>query len=45
MTEHDIVIERSVNNFYFNEDSLALEFNGEVLEEPFKRGWLSLISS
>jgi hypothetical protein len=45
MTEQDIIIEQGVDNFYIDENSLAPEFNGEILEEPFRRGWLSIIIS
>ena len=44
-TEQDIVIEWSVDNFDVYENSLSPEFNGDVLEDPFRRGWSSIISS
>jgi hypothetical protein len=43
--EQDIIIEWGVDKFDVDEDSLASEFNGDVLEEPFRRGWSSVISS
>jgi hypothetical protein len=30
MTEQDIIIERGIDNFDINEDSLAPEFNGDI---------------
>jgi hypothetical protein len=45
MTEQDIIIEWCVDNFDVDEDSLAPKFNGDILEEPFRRGWSSIISS
>jgi hypothetical protein len=45
MTEQDIIIERGVDNFDVDENSLAPKFNGDVLEEPFWIGWSSIISS
>jgi hypothetical protein len=45
MTEQDIIIERGIDKFDINENSLSLEFDGDILEEPFKRGWSSVISS
>jgi hypothetical protein len=44
-SKQDVVIKWSVDNFNFNEDSLSPEFNRDVLKEPFKRGWSSIISS
>jgi hypothetical protein len=35
----------SIDNFNVNEDSLALEFNREILKDPFRRGWSSIIIS
>jgi hypothetical protein len=37
MSEQDIVIERSVDNFDVNENSFSPEFHGDILEEPFRR--------
>jgi hypothetical protein len=45
MTEQDIIIEWGVDNFDIDENSLAPEFDGDILEEPFRRGWSSVISS
>jgi hypothetical protein len=45
MTEQDIIIEWCIDNFDVYENSLAVEFNGDVLEEPFRRGWSSVIGS
>jgi hypothetical protein len=42
-TEQDIIIEWGIDNFDIDENSLSPK-NGEILEEPFKRG-LSIISS
>ena len=36
-SKQDIVIERSVDNFDVNENSFTPEFNGDILEEPFRR--------
>ena len=44
-SEQDIVIKRSVDNFNVNEDSFAFDFNGDILEETFGRGWSSVIIS
>jgi hypothetical protein len=44
-TEQDIVIEWGIDNLNVNKDSLAPEFNGDILKEPFRRGWSSIISS
>ena len=45
MSEQDIIIEWGVDDFDIDENSLALEFDGDILEDPFKRGWSSVISS
>jgi hypothetical protein len=37
MTEEDIIIESGIDNFGVDENSLAPEFDGDILEEPFKR--------
>ena len=37
MTEQDIIIEWGIDNFNVDENSLAPEFYGDILEEPFKR--------
>jgi hypothetical protein len=37
MIEQDIIIERGIDNFDIDENSLALKFNGDILEEPFRR--------
>jgi hypothetical protein len=44
-TEHDIIIKYGIDNFNVNEDGLAPEFYGDILEEPFRRRWSSIISS
>jgi hypothetical protein len=44
-SEQDIVIEWGIDNFNVNKDSLSPEFNGDILKEPFRRGWSSIISS
>jgi hypothetical protein len=45
MTEQDIIIERGVDNFDIDENSLSPEFDGDILEEPFSRGRSSVIIS
>jgi hypothetical protein len=37
MSEKDILIEWSIDNFDVNENSFAPEFHGDILEEPFRR--------
>jgi hypothetical protein len=37
MTKQEIVIEWSVDNFDVYENSFSLDFNGDILEEPFRR--------
>jgi hypothetical protein len=38
-SEQDVVVEQSVDNFNFNEDSFSPEFNGwNILEESLRRG-------
>ena len=44
-TEQDIIIERGVDNFDVDENSISPEFNKDILEESFRRGWSSIISS
>jgi hypothetical protein len=45
MTEQDIIIERGIDNFDIDENSLSPEFDREILEEPFRRQWSSIIST
>jgi hypothetical protein len=45
MTEQDIVIEWGIDNFNVNENGLAPEFYGEILEEYFGRRWSFVIVS
>ena len=45
MTEQYIIIEWGIDNFDVNENSLSPEFDGDILEESFRRGWASVISS
>jgi hypothetical protein len=45
MTEQDIVIEWGVDKFNVNENGLAPEFDMDILEDPFRRIWSSIISS
>jgi hypothetical protein len=45
MPEQDIIIKGGVDNLDINEDNLSPEFHGEILEEPFRRGWSFVISS
>ena len=41
----DVVIQQRVDKFNVNEDSFSPEFDGDILKEPFRRGWSSIISS
>jgi hypothetical protein len=36
-TKQDIIIKWGVDNFNVDENGLALEFYGDILEEPFRR--------
>jgi hypothetical protein len=45
MTEQDIVIEWGIDEFNVNENGLTPKFYREILEEPFKRRWSSIVSS
>jgi hypothetical protein len=36
-TEHDIIIERGIDNFDVDENSFSPEFYGDILEETFRR--------
>jgi hypothetical protein len=44
MSNQDVVIERGVNNLNVNKNGFSPEFNGDILKEPFRRGWSSIIS-
>jgi hypothetical protein len=44
-TEQDIIIEWGIDNFNVDENGLTPEFYRDVLEEPFRRRWSSIISS
>jgi hypothetical protein len=44
-TEQDIVIKWGIDNFNVNENGLTPEFYNDILEEPFRRRWSSVISS
>jgi hypothetical protein len=45
MSKQDVVIEQSVNNLNVNKNGFSPEFNEDILKEPFRRGWSSIISS
>jgi hypothetical protein len=45
MTEQDIIIKWGIDNFNVDENGLAPEFYRDVLEEPFRRRWSSIIRS
>jgi hypothetical protein len=45
MTKQDIVIEWGIDNLIVNKDSFSPEFNEDILEDPFGRGWSFVISS
>jgi hypothetical protein len=45
MSKQDVVIEQSVDNLNVNNNGFFPEFNGDILKEPFRRGWSSIISS
>jgi hypothetical protein len=45
MTEQDIVIEWGIDNFNVNDNGLAPEFYRDILKEPFRRRWSSIIIS
>jgi hypothetical protein len=44
-TEQDVVIEQGINNLNVNKDGFSPKFNEDILKEPFRRGWSSIISS
>jgi hypothetical protein len=44
-SEQDIVIEWGVDNVNVNKDGFAPEFDEDILREPFRRGWSSIIGS
>jgi hypothetical protein len=45
MTEQDIVIKWGIDNFNVNENGLSPEFYRDILEDPFRRRWSSIVSS
>jgi hypothetical protein len=45
MSKQDIVIEWGVDKFNVDKDGFFPKFNGDILKEPFRRGWSSIISS
>jgi hypothetical protein len=45
MNKQDIVIEWGIDNFNLNENGIAPEFYRDILEEPFRRRWSSILSS
>jgi hypothetical protein len=45
MTEKDIVIEWGVDKFNINENGLTPKFYRDILEDPFRRRWSSIIIS
>jgi hypothetical protein len=45
MSKQDIVIEQGVNNVHVYEDGFPPEFNGDILEDPFRGGWSTVIGS
>jgi hypothetical protein len=44
-SKQDIVIEWSINNLDVNENFFSPEFDGDILEEPFRGGWSTIIGS
>jgi hypothetical protein len=42
-TEQDIIIEWGIDKFNVDENGLAPEFYRDILEEPFRRLWSSII--
>jgi hypothetical protein len=45
MSEKYIVMEWGVDKFNVDKDGFSPEFNRDILKEPFKRGWSSIIIS
>jgi hypothetical protein len=44
-SKQDVVIEQGIDNLNVNKNGFSPEFNGDILKEPFRRGWSSIISS
>jgi hypothetical protein len=45
MIERDIIIKWGINKFSVDDNGLSPEFYRDILEEPFRRQWSSVISS
>jgi hypothetical protein len=44
-SKQDVVIEWGIDNLNVDKDHFSPEFNGDILKDPFRRGWSSIISS
>jgi hypothetical protein len=44
-SEKYIVIKWGIDNSNVDKDGFPPEFNGDILKDPFRRGWSSIISS
>jgi hypothetical protein len=44
-SKQDVVIERGVDNLNVNKNGFSSKFNGDILKDPFRRGWSSIIIS
>jgi hypothetical protein len=38
MYKHEVVIEQAIDNLNVDKDGFSLEFNRDILKDPFKRG-------
>jgi hypothetical protein len=44
-SKQHIVIEKGIDNFDVYEDGFSPEFDGDILEDPFRGGWSTIIGS
>jgi hypothetical protein len=44
-SKQDIVIEWGIDNLNVDEDGFSPEFDGDILKEPFRGGWSTIIGS
>jgi hypothetical protein len=44
-SKQDIVIKQGIDNFNIYEDGFTPKFDGEILEDPFRGGWSTIIDS
>jgi hypothetical protein len=43
--KQDVVIKWGIDNLNVNKNGFSPEFNGDILKDPFRRGWSSIIIS